>query len=251
MLLVGYTDSYPTKSGYVGGLIIKNSWWDGVPLEGMVCTDPTAPCAAGRGSHSLDYLMGRISDRDERQVCPNVHSPASWYPCGSLATCSDDATRISAKAMRKVLELQCLDRSPYLRGLCTAGERFFLKSLSSFGGGLTVACLLRADAKGEVCTPPIWVEDLALLLTPVDAEVRPNDMDACGFYVLPYDVYNEVVATLGGTYALDLDLRWTKSSFAGAPASERLAGKDYQMLQKDTLTQTVTRFRSPMPDLTR
>jgi len=233
----------------VGGLIIKNSWWDGVPPVGMLCTDPTAPCAAGRGSHSMAYLMGRISEKDERELCPNVHSPASWYACGSYTACLDPATKVSARASRKVLELECLDRSPYLSGLCKAGERFYLGSIDAFGAGLSVACLVKADGSGEVCTPPIWVEDLALLIAPVKASERPNDMDACGYYVLPYDVFNEVVATLGGTYAIDLDIEWTESSFAGAPASKRLPGKDYAMIEKDTLVQKRTRFDGPLPDL--
>ena len=49
---VGWNDNFFSSHGYKGGLIIKNSWWDGVPPPGIVCTDPTAPCSAGRGSHT-------------------------------------------------------------------------------------------------------------------------------------------------------------------------------------------------------
>jgi hypothetical protein len=31
MTLVGYSDAYRTEFGYVGGFILKNSWWDGLP----------------------------------------------------------------------------------------------------------------------------------------------------------------------------------------------------------------------------
>jgi len=77
VLLVGYNDNYVSPTGMVGGLIVKNSWKDGV----------------GAGSHTIDYLMQRHSPIAERKVCPNVHLPDSWYPCGSLHECSSEKVR--------------------------------------------------------------------------------------------------------------------------------------------------------------
>lgn len=252
MAVVGYSDTYPSSNGDVGALIIKNSWWDGVPPAGIQCLDPTAPCAAGRGSHSVAFLMGQISDVDERELCPNVHNPSNWYKCASLEACTGPKAAMSAKAMRKVHELQCLDRSPYLHGVCDKGSTYFLKNATKFGAGLSVACFLQKGVAGkDFCTPPIWIEDLALLFAPIDKEERPNEPDVCGFYAISYAVYNQVAATLGGTWATDLDIRWTESSYAGAPPSKRLAGKDYTMLEKDTFEQKRGRFAGPFPDLQR
>ena len=71
MGLVGYSDVYRTQRGYVGGWILKNSWWDGLP--------PSYIWTHARGSHSIAYWMSEISSLDEAQTCPNAHSPKMWY----------------------------------------------------------------------------------------------------------------------------------------------------------------------------
>lgn len=250
--IVGYTDTFASSMGHVGGFIIKNSWWDGVPPHSLLCDDVTAPCVAGRGSHSVAYFMQQISDIVEREVCPNAASPSSWYACVDLATCTDELTAISAAAMRKVLRLQCLEdgaRSPYVKNICSEGEFFFFKNSTVFGGGLSRACMVRADGGADLCLPPLRLEDLALLFAPTPAEARENDHDRCGFYLLPYAVSHELMATIGGTYVTDLDIRWNGGSFAGAPESERLADADYSMLRRDTFAQLETNAAGPFPSL--
>lgn len=252
VLVVGFTDSFVSSMGYIGGLIIKNSWWDGVPLAGMTCADPTAPCAAGRGSHTLGYFMGAHSQIAERQICPNVHSPDSWYACPDLSTCTAPSTAVSAHAIRKVLRLKCLetgDRSPYVKHACTEGDTFFLKNSSKVGGGLSVTCLVRAEGGADLCLPPVWWEDLALLFTPVQDEDRENDPDQCGFYLLPYEVFHGVAAGVAQPWATDFEIVWDHASFAGAPHKLRSKGKDYAMLEKDTLRQRASVFHGPFPDL--
>jgi hypothetical protein len=319
VVIAGYTDSFVSSMGYVGGLIIKNSWWDGVPLKGMTCKDPTAPCAAGRGSHTLGYFMGALSPIAERQVCPNVHSPDSWYACPDLATCNATSTALSAHAIRKVLRLKCLetgDRSPYVKNACTENETFYLKNstkvgsglafpqrgktevvhevrttgaahstrfvsnlgcpvppattrqylhtpnralLTPFplayppkvGGGLSVTCLVRADGGDDLCLPPLWWEDLALLFTPVDEEDRENDTDQCGFYLLPYEVFNGMAASLSQPWATDFEIVWSPASFAGAPHKHRGKGKDYTLIEKNTVKQRASVFHGPFPDLSK
>ena len=252
VVVVGYSDAYVSTANQHdrGALIIKNSWWDGVPPAGMSCHDTTAPCAAGRGSHTVDWYMGRVSDIDERDVCPNVHSPASWYRCADLKTCSAPATAMYAHAMRKVLRLECLaGASPYVHGVCNAGERFYLKSVTDWGGGLSKACLIRAAGGAELCLPPLWVEDLALLFAPVTEEAKENDPDLCGYYALPYATYELVTSTIGSTYATDLDIRWPDSAYARADRADRVDGKDYALLEANTVTQAQRRFSGPFPDL--
>ena len=142
--------------------------WDGLPSGDATCSDPTAPCAAGRGSHSIDWFTSRISDIEERDRCPNVHSVDSWYACASAAECAQEDTAISARAMRKVLTLRCIDRSPYVRNFCTRGDEYHLKSFTYYGGGLSIGCFVRAGggAQPPLCTPPIWREDASLLFAP-------------------------------------------------------------------------------------
>lgn len=65
MTLVGYNDAYQTLQGYVGGFILKNSWYDG--------TKPLLGPRIARGSHSIQYWMEEISAWDERKICPNSH----------------------------------------------------------------------------------------------------------------------------------------------------------------------------------
>lgn len=250
LLLVGYSDAYVSPAtGQVGALIIKNSWWDCVPPVGMVCTDPTAPCAAGRGSHSVAFLKQQISDIAERDVCPNVHSPASWYQCADHKACTDPATAMFARAMRKVLRLECFDASPFVTGVCTPGDKFFLQKITACGAGLSVACFVRADGGHDLCLPPLWAEDLAMLFKPVEEESRENDPDLCGFYTVSYEIFGQVAATLGNTYASDFDIRWAESAYVRAPASKRLPAVDYAMIEKDTVKQEERRFTGPFPDL--
>ena len=129
--LVGYSDTFRSEAGYLGGWIIKNSWWDGLPPLDEKCTDPTAPCHSGRGSHTLGYYMQEISEPDEADICPNSQSPRSWYPCATLEACNAPETALFARSARKALHLQCLERSPYAQGWCTVGERIFLKNLTA------------------------------------------------------------------------------------------------------------------------
>ena len=97
--------------------------------------------------------------------------------------------------------------------------------------------------------PPLWVEDLALLFAPVTEEAKENDPDLCGYYALPYATYELVTSTIGSTYATDLDIRWPDSAYARADRADRVDGKDYALLEANTVTQAQRRFSGPFPDL--
>ena len=224
MALVGYSDGFRTVHGFTGGYILKNSWWDGLP--------PSEDWKHARGSHSLEWFLQTISRQDEALSCPNSHAPTSWFECADLFDCRRRQTSVFAKAMRQPLHLICTDQSPYLRGICEEGESYFLQSLTSWGAGLSVGCFLHdagdappsagqgrgvvtqamggagdagdaagdvaADAAGSasprvVCSPPVPLDDLALLFSPVVDERLPNDPDICGFYFLPYELVEAIV----------------------------------------------------------
>ena len=310
--VVGYSDTFQTEHGHTGGWIVKNSWWDGLPPNFAFWNH-------ARGSHSMDYFLQRISDNDERALCPNTHSPRSWYPCNDLKTCRSPETAMFARASKRVLRLECLDRSPFAKGICQRGDRYFLKHLEplggglSFGGGLTQACLVYDDPHhdtsdeegkgsgsvtrrleeqqrpwqrralsreridpvtngGDLCTPPLPVDDLAMIFTPVKEEERPNDPDVCGFYFMPYAVLDMLGRRFDGWFATDLDVHWSDTSYArssaaahataahaadAADADAAAGGSDgaaaaYEMLYKDTLTQHEPSFSgSPFPTIQR
>ncbi|EOD12703.1 hypothetical protein EMIHUDRAFT_452176, partial [Emiliania huxleyi CCMP1516] len=65
MALVGYSDVFRSQQGFVGGYIVKNSWWDGLP--------PGPGWKQARGSHSVAFFMQQVSPADEAAVCPNAH----------------------------------------------------------------------------------------------------------------------------------------------------------------------------------
>lgn len=244
--LVGYSDTYRTEHGLTGGYIIKNSWEDGLGKSHG---------APARGSHSLDYFLQKVSDLDERQICPNVHSPRSWYPCPTRKDCLSKEYGWFARSTRTVLRLQCASSNPVVTGVCEEGERLFLANITGWGGGLHVACFLRAAPQAgqpaDLCFPPLWLDDLATSVAPVGEENKPNDPDRCGYYFIPYETFEAATALHGNGWASDLDIQWSASSFA-AITNEALEGKDYDLIKRNTKhLPPVVRFPTPQPVMTR
>lgn len=296
MALVGYSDTYRTAHGFVrgahqtpapkasapphacplptatpnpeqvGGYILKNSWWDGLP--------PGPTWKHARGSHSLGWFLQDISLQDEARLCPNAHSPESWFGCSDLASCRDRKTRTFAHAMNRPLHLECIDSSPFLQGMCASGEKFFLQGIHSWGAGLSVGCFLRDDGRpstssGEkdpgvtdkerfgatvsggsfskpsetrfqgaarVCSPPVPVEDLALVFQPIEEEQYLNHPDLCGFYFFPYELADTIRATGDGSFEVDdFEIKWSESSYAAN--AEDFPDMDYTLVKADTLRQ--------------
>jgi len=250
--IVGWSDTFRSEEGYTGGWLIKNSWWDGLPPPGSDCHDVTAPCKAGRGSHTMDFFLGKISDYDEAKLCPNVHSPRSWYRCASLSTCLKPTTAKFALATGKVLSLVCTDESIYAHGVCVPGEKLYLKSITAWGEGLSVVCAHRVDtANGdgeplavEVCAPPLPLDDVALIFGPASHEIRPNQHDVCGFYFYPYEVAETVSAQNAGWFVNDVEIEWPESAYA---ANSRGRDAGYELVRTSTKTQKVVDFSGPWP----
>jgi len=171
MTLVGFTDTYRSLLGFQGGFILKNSWWDGLP--------PSADWKQARGSHSIDYYMQEISAEEEAFACPNAHNPRRWYQCADLAECRGAPTVVKAARFNQPLHLECIDASPYLRGLCQKGQRYFLQSIESFGSGsgLSSACFIhdpdgnRTIAAAKAATDPSAADADAA----ADAAAEPGD----------------------------------------------------------------------------
>ena len=193
--------------------------------------------------------------------------------------------------MSQPLNLECIDRSPYLHGLCEKGERYYLTDIRSWGAGLAVGCFLRdagepaaddggsdpagvvavrggerggsaggaaaagegggavADSTGRVeprrvCSPPVPIDDLALVFAPIEEERRPNKPDLCGFYFFPYALAETISAHGQGAFEVDdMEVVWSAASYAANAADH--PEKDYSLLRADTHKQDSVRIASP------
>lgn len=281
MAIVGYSDVYRTQHGFVGGYILKNSWWDGLPPEAF-----GGGWKHARGSHTVAFYMQQVSDEDERRICPNCHSPRTWRQCGSLAECRSSETLEAASKAGSPLNLECIDRSPFLHGLCNKGERFFLESITEHSMGVSVACFLRnrgstpheqkqvkavvasqalaavdpmsaeadqleaeePEEETRVCSPPVPLDDLAMVFTPVHGECQPNDPQLCGFYFFPYEMLEEINALYRGFEVSDMDVEWEPEAFAANQDQDtRSEGLNYSLIVHNTHVQRAMRFTGPTP----
>ena len=134
--------------------------------------------------------MRDIDEADEALACPNPHSPRSWSACKSLGDCRNPVTALEAEAQRRPLALTCIDNAADLFGVCTKNASYFMANLTEWDEeGLFVACFLWAGEKdapgaGDVCAPPMLIDDLASIWTPTTIE-HFNDPDLCGYNFIP------------------------------------------------------------------
>jgi len=237
--IVGYSDTYRTEWGHVGGYILRNTWRDGLGIgHGL----------KARGSHTAAYYMQQISDGDEASVCPNLHSPRSWQPCSTVAECRSAVLRVEATNSGKALELRCIDTGSALpKGACTAGEGHYLVNTTEWGSSLQVSCFLHADeSPSYTCLPPLTLDDLALIYEPVNADALPNEPLACGYNFISYETYEALQARFGGVIASSYEIEWSKESYA----SNAGAGSafNYSLVTADTLDLVklkLTGFKQP------
>jgi hypothetical protein len=229
--IVGYNDGYTDEWGNNGGFIIRNSWSDG--LE-------TAHGSAGRGSHTAAYYSRDIDDADEALACPNPHSPRSWSMCKGPLDCHNPVTVLEARAQRRPLELKCIDNSADVFSMCTVNATYFMTNLTEWDSdGLFVACFLWGGPKdapgaGDICAPPMLIDDLSSLWTPKTIE-HFNDPDLCGYNFLPYATIDKLRTRFGGNGAGDFNIEWSQASYA---SQKNLAYGaklfDYSLLETST-----------------
>jgi len=87
-----------------------------------------------------------------------------------------------------------------------------------------------------VCSPPVPVEDLALVFQPVAEEQYLNHPDLCGFYFFPYELADTIRATGDGSFEVDdFDIHWSESSYAAN--AHLYPDMDYTLVKADTLRQ--------------
>jgi len=248
MMLVGYNDEFETEDGMVGGLIVRNTWMDGV-----YSFDEFGELKS-RGSHSLPYFMQTISASDERLLCPNSYDPRNWYPCGSTATdvpslmtaCLATAPNITSNAQIQPYHLLCRNSS-----YCSTApnDYYILLNSTKYQDDLTIMCFLQYNSvtlNGDVvCGNPQPIESYTVYFAPITSEIRNNTDDWCGFYILPYDLIRQSNAIFNGFFVNDYHFTFSQSSYFKNADSTL----DYKYVQASTATQkTWPVFDTPYPN---
>lgn len=269
MTLVGFNDLFRTQQGHVGGFILKNSWWDGV--------HPALGPAHARGSHSAKYWLQEVSAWEERRMCPNSHDPTNWYQCGDsgevihrtagdarvplapgstrsrvgnatdgIDACLSAETALYAKTNLQPLHLRCTDAF-----YCddSANVTYFARNATDYGDRMLVMCFYEHNAATQttntLCLPPLLVQQIAYILSPVDDEVLVNDPDVCGHYFYPYDVLQQYASQFGNFYVNNFDVEWHPQSYAANARHYPLL--DYTEVVTSTRTQNAYDFVGPFP----
>lgn len=273
MLGVGWNDAFTTHEGDTGGWIIRNNWVDRV----YNVTGARGP----RGSHSIAWFMGEISDWDEKLVCPNPGNPRNWLSCvdaslspwmaprvssshrllrartspqddgHDLTLCLNDTLMANVLNMtRQALDFVCTNEA---WGCRKAPElRYFLISADEtpqFGPQTGRICMVeynRTDgSQAKMCLPPLPWDAAALAMEPTAAtkQFLQSDPMRCGYYFLPYRVLNDVTGRYGIFNAVSFDITWADRSYVRAAQS----GYNYTLLSLSTGIQPDLPFSGPYP----
>lgn len=260
MNVVGYNDEYITREGLVGGFIIKNSW------EDRVYKEPRGP----RGSHSIAYLLGEISDWDERMKCPNPNNPTNWLSCVALADgpTQSQGSKPSAKLQyaandiqktclsdtwmshivnnsRQPTEFVCIDSA-----FCSTvpDTRYFLiEAKRDTMGDHMKAVMLEYPSMKNVETPMLSPPVLSLIFQPIASQQKllSDDDDICGFYFFPYQVLQKQTGLYKMFFTTYLDIVWDSQSYVSQAANH--PDLDYSLIKDSTVTQRSISFNGPMP----
>jgi len=258
VLLVGYSDSFVSKDGYKGGLIVRNSWRDGVYAFSEFGDK------RNRGSHSLPYFLQYISEADEHLLCPNSNNPRSWYTCGAGDTltqrvqdCLSSNVMLTATAQMSPLLLQCATPtgSPY-GALCDSSyNNWWLANFTHYFDGLYQGCFIGALISDgvqlkytEVCLRPLPLDMYATVFNPqmIAGNYWDNDDDYCGFYFYPYQVWEQAKVTFGSGFIQDYQLTFAMQSYA-ANAAQNTA-LNYTLVSTSTYSQKVAPTAADMPN---
>ncbi|OQR89530.1 hypothetical protein THRCLA_09705, partial [Thraustotheca clavata] len=232
MLLVGYNDVFQTRDGYTGGFIVKNSWSDD----------------EYQGSHSMQYWLQKISEWDERFICPNSFNPFNWYIASDddglvgIESCLSKDSKDYAHLNHMPLHLNCVDAND-----CDPNMTYFALNTTSYGDHMTIMCLYEYNSSSnlatEMCLDAMRPSKIATIFRPV--EIYPNNPDLCGFYFIPYEVNRKITAQFQGFFVNSFDISWAPQSYVAN--QHNFPQYDYTLLQNSTKTQRGKKFDGPFP----
>ncbi|KAL7720290.1 Peptidase C1A papain C-terminal domain-containing protein [Entamoeba marina] len=295
MNIAGYNDDFVNKDGTKGAFVVRNSWLDPVfdsinnkwkfPDEKMrkrfaPNDDPSlhevgdTPRNYYRGSHSADYILGKISEWDERTICPNANNIMNWDSCVNLATgptkygvksnvdttsaCFNETFMLNyVKNYRRPMEFRCLNQ--FSDAVCNEedvdGSKFFLvsKSQSIINKNLVNICMLRVNAsdinqQSEFCMNDIPMDYVEFFFMPIQEHLNilVNDGDHCGYNIWPYSYIDKSLKYRGFFDVLHFDITWDDRSYIKNKDNNK--NFDYQYVDDSTNTQTpVPFFYGPEP----
>jgi hypothetical protein len=208
MNIVGFNDDYLFANGEKGGFILKNSWFD----------------YSYTASHSIDFLMDRISLRDEQAICPNSGMPSMW----------------------KGQELNDTLVHPHKLYQCESVTH--IPREGRFGmGDLYQVTMFDYSAGEEVTWIPLPAYYLAIRYHISTANGPPpqNDPDKCGFYMLSYSAAQRNLDQSGMFYASDIKVQWDDQSYVANKALNPTL--DYTLLEQSQKSQHEYSFTGYLP----
>jgi hypothetical protein len=249
MNIVGYNDDWIYRSRKStekalatmrGAFVLHNSW--------------RAP------GHSVDYLMGRLSEENEAVQCPNHADPSNWIPgtaecianhSGNASECGSQFQRVRRFGLARSTDvLRCTDDR-----FCNTSRHYAIGQLNSdvdvqplFNGFARTKLISWTEAAEDIEEEyvdwfPFW--GLKFMLTPL--ELVENDPDLCGYWVYPYDaiaLVNRVQWSLLDTFHVaDIKFEFTDQSYA-ANANAQF---DYTLLRNSTRAIKRVAFSGPLP----
>jgi len=301
MNIVGYNDEFANKDGSKGAFVVRNSWLEAVydtienvwkfpndtihrnilkksKVNAVLGDLPPTPRNYYRGSHSSDYILGRISEWDERTICPNANNVQNWDSCVFLSVgptkfgvrkaktetridetsaCFNETFMIDyVKNYRRPTEFRCLNQ--FSDTLCNDNDvenaTFFLthKSQSLNNPYLINICMLRvmkddhSDQK-EFCVNDVPFDYIEFLFMPIQTQLDllVNDDDYCGFHIWPYTYIEKNQKYRGFMDVIHFDIEWDDMSYL--VNKKKNPTKDYSFIQDSTHTQKTMDFDGPSP----
>ncbi|CAL6053760.1 Papain_family cysteine protease [Hexamita inflata] len=235
MLIVGYNDEYQMVDQNKGGFIVQNSWG---PVLG----------------HSLDYLLGKISRRDEEYICPNYFNQNEWVPIDCEG---EDKWKLRKPTVLTFIpqgiksgHYHTEDWKPYQQALKIKDLKdtvyYVMKSFEQFVDGTFIVKLgitHTADPNQDfskitefVELPPLPLDYMPFFFVPTNVDASMVNNEECGYYFIPYDFVDLTFQNQGLWFMDVMDVTFDKYSFT--------ADAD---ITKATIEQVKTTFTSHTP----
>eukprot|EP00792_Barthelona_sp_PAP020_P012372 TRINITY_DN7016_c0_g1_i1.p1 TRINITY_DN7016_c0_g1~~TRINITY_DN7016_c0_g1_i1.p1 ORF type:complete len:558 (+),score=172.60 TRINITY_DN7016_c0_g1_i1:149-1675(+) len=237
MSIVGFDDNILTFSGdeviHKGGFIVAN-WW------------------SPEHSHSVEFLSQKISYRNERYQCPNSHSPFEWMPVGGNG---DDIyklrepTKLSCH-FQKNAHFHTLDQDVIRQAIpCEEDKTYILvnKTVVPDSDGLHIACFHVVEDNVDICYPPMLFDLLNFVFQPKQTTDVEGLGDSCGFYVYPYDYFNEVHQRFGMVFSADIEVEFEKSSYLSQQSKYPEFKNGYEKVKEAQHVQNKMKWTQPTP----
>jgi hypothetical protein len=250
MNIVGYNDDwvYHNRKGSErglatirGGFIMHNSW-----------SEP---------GHSVDFLMGRLSEENEAVQCPNHLSPVNWIPAradclrnhdGNASACGTNFPRVRGKGLTKQTDVLVCTNMRY----CNVSRKYALAELDNdvdaqpLFNGVDRVHLISWTSGDDVTDEFIdYLPFFALRMILQPANLTENAPGLCGYWMYPYhavELVNRVEWSLLDTFHVsDIVFEFTNESYARSGFVA--PGKNYTLLKESTYQYNRIPFGGPLP----